>query len=138
MAQPRNTTNRKIKENKKDLHKMWKVLTMATFSRHASDRIEEIKLELTENELIRINAGINYVKSETFGVDIAIRVLRIDRHLGETTSNTYDRMQQNGNNIWLIIRNNYVATVMRRRDDQPRTARAMRVDMTKVISYTEN
>lgn len=116
----------------------FKVITIATFSRHATDRINEIKLELTEYELVCINAGINYVKSETFGVDVAVRVLRIDRHLGETTSNTYDRMQQNGNQIWLIIRNNYVATVMRRRDDQPRTARAMRVDITKVLDYTEN
>src|SRR5690606_34994624 len=54
---------------------------------------------------------------------MAIRVLELSEQVGEAWSD-----RSNGNQVWAIVRNQKVVTVMLRRATQPATAQAMRVD----------
>jgi hypothetical protein len=60
--------------------------------------------------------------------DFAVHVLRLPQTRGEWTFNPDGTGTSNGNNVWAIIRKGRVATVMLRRDAQPSTPAAFRVD----------
>ena len=58
----------------------------------------------------------------------AIRLLHLDAQV-----NTAYGDQSNGDNLWAIIRNGHLVTMMLRRTNQPATASALRVDHITII-----
>lgn len=58
----------------------------------------------------------------------AIRLLRLDSQV-----NTAYGERSNGDNLWAIIRNGRLATMMLRRSNQPSTTTALRVDKVTII-----
>src|SRR5574339_244291 len=62
-------------------------------------------------------------------LDYAIHVARLPEHRGSWTFEPDGTGTSNGNNIWAIIRHGRIATVMYRRDAQPSTKQAFRVDV---------
>ncbi len=59
--------------------------------------------------------------------DIAVRLMVLEGAYGDTEEDILSRMS-NGNEVWAIIRQGVVTTIMLRRDNQPRTTEALRVD----------
>lgn len=61
------------------------------------------------------------------GISLAVRLTVLPEHHGDTTS-PRDERDSNGNEVWAILRNGHVTTIMLRRDTQPRTTEAFGVN----------
>jgi len=59
--------------------------------------------------------------------DIAVRLMVLEGAYGDTQDDILSRMS-NGDEVWAIIRQGSVTTIMLRRSNQPRTPEALRVD----------
>ena len=89
---------------------------------HAADRVrgrcagEGVDIDARLQPIInRITAG------EGRGESVAYRIARLTRAVGDIATS-------NGNEVWAIVRDGWLTTVMFRRSDQPATAGALRVD----------
>ena len=97
---------------------------------HAWDRVEERLGEAGFNaqtrNMIFVNtdrvAALSEVGSE------AIRILTLPKQVGEAWGD-----RSNGNQVWAIVRNRRLVTVMLRRDTQPATPEAFGVEKVTII-----
>lgn len=89
-------------------------------SGHAWDRIRE-RLTPVEQEQVQLRAALalKHADARSF----AIRLLILPRQRNEAWSDV-----SNGDEVWGIVRDREMRTVMLRRSTQPATAAAMRVD----------
>jgi len=67
------------------------------------------------------------------GRSVAVKLTTLPEHVGSTNEDFYARTESNGNQVWVIIRDRRVVTLMLRRDNQPETADAMRVDIVTAL-----
>jgi len=94
---------------------------MSRISTHALDRLnirvsEEEKREVIQN----VKAVLEVVGRQ---IDVAVYALKLDAHRATNCDS-----KSNGQNIVAIVRKGVVKTVMLRRDNQPPTRTALRVD----------
>lgn len=89
------------------------------FTRHALDRIGG--REISQDLLARVDNLAAHCRMDT-----AIRVARVSFH-GDNTQAYRDRAESNGEEIWAIVRDARVVTMMYRRANQPATREALRV-----------
>tara|TARA_R110001592_G_scaffold67354_2_gene206538 strand:- start:1902 stop:2201 length:300 start_codon:yes stop_codon:yes gene_type:complete len=88
---------------------------------HALHRLND---RLTGDEMaeavLNVQAAVEALGSD---VDLAVYALRLNAH-----RNSNDSSKSNGENVVAIVRRGIVKTVMLRRDNQPPTRAALRVD----------
>ena len=92
----------------------------------------------TERAMERIaEAGLSGRKVLAAAADIApkmpcrsaaVLMTTLPAHVGSTDADYYARSSSNGNQVWCVIRDGRVVTLMLRRDNQPSTPDAMRVE----------
>lgn len=93
---------------------------------HYIDRLRE---RMTDHEAsVLVSAIGNLAKTLDTSRDYAIHIMRLPETRGHWTFNSDGTGESNGSNVWAIIRKGRVATVMYRRDAQPSTREAFRVD----------
>lgn len=103
-----------------------------------NDRIpvyKRIKIMLTNhiterlNERhIKLNPAIIEQLANSAKTDSAVLITKLNNHIGSTNNDYYSRAESNGNLVFLIIRGNKPITIMYRRDNQPMTTNALRVN----------
>jgi hypothetical protein len=96
---------------------------------HANARVAERLLDAgyDEDMITKIGLALDYV-APRFNVDTALRVLDLGQMVGNAWTD-----RSNGDQVWAIIRNRQVVTVMLRRRTQPATATALKVDQVTTI-----
>ena len=94
---------------------------MSRMNTHALDRLNT---RLTDGEKLEVISNVKAV-IEVVGrsIDVAVYALKLDAH----RASNCDSMS-NGSNVVAIVRKGVVKTVMLRRDNQPPTRTALRVD----------
>jgi len=75
-----------------------------------------------------MNPAIIEQIAESAKTDSAVLIAILDSHVGAVDSDYYQRKESNGNLVFLIIRDNKPITIMYRRDNQPKTESALRVN----------
>ncbi len=58
----------------------------------------------------------------------AVRLFSLGKHVGPSGPDHYSRSSSNGDEVWCVVRDGDVRTVMFRRSDQPRRPDAFGVD----------
>lgn len=66
--------------------------------------------------------------------DTAVLMVTLPERAGDDRDDVLTR-ESNGNEVWTIIRNHRVITLMLRRDDQPKTITALRVKRVVRLTY---
>ena len=101
-------------------------LTMRT-NTHALDRLNtRLTADERSEAIMNIKAAVEVVGRD---VSMAVYAVRLNAHRDSSCDS-----KSNGENVVAIVRNGVVKTVMLRRDNQPRTRTALRVD--KVLNMT--
>lgn len=96
-------------------------------SQHAWQRVTE---RLTPAEQQAFFARMAYLEgiAHKLGHDMGIRLLRTGYQHNDAWSDT-----SNGDDVWVVIRNGIIKTVMFRRSSQPTDAWALRVDKVVLL-----
>lgn len=66
--------------------------------------------------------------------DTALKITELNREVGQAFVGGYLSLKSNGNQIWAIIRSGSVVTYMLRRDAQPTTIEALKVERIMYLS----
>ncbi len=110
--------------------KLWYRTSMNTNTTlHANNRVTQ-RLEdagYSDAMIGKIGSALDYV-APRFNRDTALKVLDLDAMVGRAFTNS-----SNGDQVWAIIRNRRVVTVMLRRATQPATTKALKVDFVTTI-----
>lgn len=69
-------------------------------------------------------------------VDTAALMVTLPTRAGDDRDDVLTR-ESNGNEVWTIIRDHRVITLMLRRDDQPKTRTALRVERVIKLTYAD-
>lgn len=94
---------------------------------HAEQRLAE---RMTPAEATVLGAAITRLAATLDPrLDYAVHIGRLTETRGSWTFEPDGSGTSNGNSIWAIIRHGRIATVMYRRDAQPSTKQAFRVDV---------
>lgn len=101
---------------------------MSRMNTHALDRLNT---RLTDGEKLEVISNVKAV-IEVVGrsIDVAVYALKLDAH----RASNCDSMS-NGSNVVAIVRKGVVKTVMLRRDNQPPTRTALRVDKVVKMAW---
>ena len=93
---------------------------------HYIERLQERMTPAEASALVAAVAKLARTLDES--LDYAVHIMRLPDYRGSWTIDPDGSGISNGNNVWAIIRHGRVATVMLRRDAQPSTKEAFRVD----------
>lgn len=74
--------------------------------------------------------------ARTTTTDTACLMVRLPATAGDDRDDVLTR-ESNGNEVWSIIRDRRVVTLMLRRDDQPHTRTALRVERVIRLTYAD-
>lgn len=98
-------------------------------SQHAWQRVYERLTPAEQPEVSRRIAALEQVCWRFAGKDFGIRLVRLGEQRGDAWSD-----RSNGDEVWAIVRNGSIKTVMLRRSSQPATTWALRVDHIVVLA----
>ena len=68
--------------------------------------------------------------------DTAVLMVTLPQSAGDQTEDVLSR-ESNGNEVWSIIRDQRVVTLMLRRSEQPKTREALRVESVIRLAYSD-